>query len=78
MIVHEFQCDSLMKRVQYGIPNRFYPSIISNYDLVLDIDVYSGGSMGLDVWDDNIREYNHAAYDTFLSYTKDSLIDTLR
>lgn len=78
MVVHEYQCGTHMRRVQCGIPNRFYPSVITNYDLVLDIDVYSGGIMGLESWEDSVREYNHAAYDTFVSYTKNSLIEGLR
>jgi len=78
MIVHEFQCDSHMTRVQCGIPNRFYPSVISNYDLILDIDVYGTGIMSVTDWEDNVSEYNHGAYDTFINYTKDSLVQSLK
>lgn len=78
MIVHEYQSASHMRRVQCGIPNRFYPSIISNYEVVLDIDVYSKGVMNIEDWEENVREYNHAAYDTFISYTKDTLVESLK
>lgn len=78
MIVHEYQSVSHMRRVQCGIPNKFYPSIISNYDLVLDIDVYSGGIMNIETWEENVSEYNHAAYDTFISYTKDTFVESLK
>lgn len=78
MIVHEYQSISHMRRVQCGIPNRFYPSLISNYDVVLDIDVYSGGIMNIEVWEENVREYNHAAYDTFISYIKDTFVKSLK
>ena len=39
MLVHEYQYGDYQARVQCGIPNKYYPSVISNYELVLDIDV---------------------------------------
>ena len=38
MMIHEFQCGTNIIRVQLGVPNKFYPSIINNYDIILDID----------------------------------------
>lgn len=78
MIVHEYQNDSHMRRVQCGIPNKFYPSIISSFDVVLDIDVYGSGIMPIEEWEGNVSEYNHGAYDTFMDYIKNEIIKTLR
>lgn len=78
MVVHEYQNGSNRARVQFGIPNKFYPSIISSLDLVLDIDVYESGIMPITEWEDNIDEYNHNAYDLFINYIKDTFIESLK
>lgn len=78
MIVEEFQNESNLTRVQYGVPNKFYPSAITSYDMVLDIDVYSGGAESIDTWEETIDGYNHQAYDTFISYIKESYLNTLK
>lgn len=78
MIVEEFQVEDFMKRVQFGIPNKYYPAIITNLDLTLDIDVYTSGRQKMDLWDDVVRRCNHIAYDTFISYIKDSYRETMK
>lgn len=78
MIVEEFQNESNLTRVQYGVPNKFYPSAIASYDMVLDIDVCSGGVESIDTWEETIDGYNHQAYDTFISYIKESYLNTLK
>lgn len=78
MLVHEYQKENFMIRVQCGIPNKFYPSVITNYDLVLDIDAYENGVQPLKYWEDSISKYNHGAYDTFIEYIRDSLIEDLK
>ena len=78
MIVHEYQQGDHLVRVQYGIPNRFYPSVIKNYDIVLDIDVYSGGQQSIDTWEESITQFNHQAYNMFISYIKESFLNTLK
>lgn len=65
-------------RIQYGIPNKFYPSKLVNYDAVLDIDIYFNGLQSIDEWEECIRKYNHAAYDTFIYFLEPSFIDKLR
>lgn len=72
MLVHEYQMEDNMVRIQLGIPNRFYPSIIRNYDIVLDIDVYSTGLQSIDLWNEKIRSFNHQAYDHFVNYVKET------
>lgn len=78
MIVHEYQCGNNLIRVQYGIPNKFYPSVLTNYDIVLDIDVYSGGLQNIDSWQETIKDYNHQAYNIFVEYLKESFFNTLK
>ena len=78
ILVHEFQYGDYQVRVQCGIPNKFYPSVISNYELILDIDVFGLGSQPLERWEESVDEYNHGAYDSFLAYIKPSLLDEMR
>lgn len=78
MMIHEFQCGTNIIRVQFGVPNKFYPSIINNYDIILDIDVFSSGVENMDEWAEAIKSYNHQAYDTFIKYIKDSFLETLK
>ena len=78
MIVEEFQETDYMKRVQFGIPNKFYPAVISNLDLTLDIDVYTSGRQQMDLWNEIVRGCNHIAYDTFVAYIRDSYIETMK
>lgn len=75
MIVHEFQKGDYQARVQCGIPNNFFPSKISVYDLLLDIDVYSTGIQSLEMWNDAVKTYNHGAYDIFVSYIKQNKLE---
>ncbi len=78
ILVHEYQHGDYQVRVQCGVPNKFYPSVITNYELVLDIDVYGGGSQPIDRWEDSIRDYNHGAYDYFVKYIKPSLLAEMK
>lgn len=43
VFVEQYNCEGYYIRVQYGIVNKFYPAVISNLDITLDIDVYYGG-----------------------------------
>lgn len=78
IVVDEYLKDDYRIRVQYGIPNKFYPNKISSRDIILDIDVYSEGLQNIDIWCDNVSKYNHAAYDTFLKYIRSEVIDQLK
>ena len=78
MMVHEFQNDSHRVKVQYGIPNRFYPSVITNIDLVLDIDVFAQGVLAIDEWNEVIKECNHSAYNMFCKYMKNTYIESMK
>lgn len=76
--MEEFQEEDNYVRVQYGVPNKYYPSKILNYDLLLDIDVYRNGSQSIDSWEESIKTFNHKAYDIFKSYIKNTYINKLR
>lgn len=78
ILVHEYQNGDYQARVQCGIPNKFYPSVITNYELVLDIDVYGVGAQTIDRWEDSIRDYNHGAYDYFKEYIKPILLEEMK
>jgi len=78
IIVDEYLKDDYRIRVQYGVPNKFYPNKISSQDIILDIDVYSEGLQPIENWCDIVSIYNHAAFDTFMAYVRGEIIDSLR
>lgn len=78
IVVDEYFKEDYRIRVQYGIPNKFYPNKISSKDIILDIDVYSEGLQPIESWYDNVSKYNHAAYDTFLKYIRSEVIEHLK
>lgn len=78
IIVDEYLKEDHRIRVQYGVPNKFYPNRISSQDVILDIDVYSEGLRQICDWCQIISVFNHAAFDTFLSYVRSDVIDSLR
>lgn len=63
--VEEYNASGNRLKIQYGVPNKFYPSKISSYDLLLDIDSYIISSIDLFEVENVIRELNHAAYKVF-------------
>lgn len=78
MIVEEFQESDYMKRVQFGVPNKFYPAVITNLDLTLDIDVYTSGRQQMALWNEIVSGCNHIAYNTFVNYIKESYLDSMK
>lgn len=78
IMVDEYLKEDYRIRVQYGVPNKFYPNIISSQDLILDIDVYSEGLQAIENWCEVVSIYNHAAFDTFMGYVRDDVVDSLR
>ncbi|MCA6460950.1 MAG: TIGR04255 family protein [Chitinophagaceae bacterium] len=74
----EFNFDSCKVRVQYGIPNKFYPAVINNYDLLLDIDSYDDKIQELDNLTETIKGINHCAYNAFVSNINPSFLNTLK
>ena len=78
VVVEEFNCGDYQVRVQYGIFNKFYPSVVKNYDITLDIDVYYGAKISIAEWKEVIRTYNHAAYAKFIEYVSPNYIEEMR
>lgn len=78
IVVDEYLKEDYRIRVQYGVPNKLYPNRISTQDVILDIDVYSEGLRPIDNWCEIISDYNHAAYDTFMEYVRNDIVENLR
>ena len=78
VLVEQFNNGDHFVRVQYGIFNKFYPAVIKNLDVTLDIDVYYGGLTPIADWTENIIKYNHAAFDKFKEYVEPSYIATMQ
>lgn len=78
VFVEQYNCEGYYIRVQYGIVNKFYPAVISNLDITLDIDVYYGGLQRIEEWEDVIRTYNHAAFAKFKEYVEPNYINSMR
>ncbi len=76
--IEEFNFDNYKSRIQYGLINKFYPSIITNYDLLLDIDIYYDGVIEIQDWDDTLKLFNHMAYDYFVKYVNPKYIETIK
>jgi uncharacterized protein (TIGR04255 family) len=74
----EYNYDINKVRIQYGIPNKFYPGVIRNYDLLLDIDAYDDTSQDIGEWLTVIRGLNHQAYNEFIKAIKPSFLQTLK
>lgn len=63
--VEEYNHGDYKQRLQYGVPNKFYPSVVSVFDLLLDIDTYVDIVSDSNEWEDVIRILNHASYEKF-------------
>lgn len=74
----EFNYDIHKLRVQYGIPNKFYPSSLKNFDLLLDIDAYDDTHQVVDDWENIIGTLNHVAYSSFTRIINPKYLKTLR
>lgn len=78
IFVEQYNCGDYYVRVQYGVPNKFYPSVIRNYDLTLDIDVYNSCLTPIGEWQEVVKNFNHAAYDKFCEYIREEYINSMR
>lgn len=63
--IEEYNYDCMKSRVQYGVLNKFHPSVIVNFDASLDIDVYDDSKIDLEDWNEVIKKLNHKAYEIF-------------
>lgn len=76
--VEEYNNQDTKARIQFGIPNKHYPSTITRIDLLLDIDYYYNSSAKLIEWDSIIKNLNHAAYAYFSSEINPKIIEKLK
>jgi uncharacterized protein (TIGR04255 family) len=53
--------DGFKFRLQYGINNDFFPSVIKKYDLVMDLDSYLDDTCNTKEWEEKIKKLNHDA-----------------
>ena len=45
--LEEYNNEGHKLRLQYGIPNKYYPAVLTLYDLIFDIDSYSTSSVNI-------------------------------
>lgn len=74
----EYNKDGNKGRVQYGVINKFYPAVISTFDITLDIDVYVDSQIQLNEWISKIGELNHEAYSYFESMINEKFMESLK
>ncbi len=78
IVQEEYNTDNFKLRLQYGVPNKYYPAVMTTYDLLLDIDSYDDSNHSLEEWDDVIGNLNHAAYDVFVQSINPKYIESLK
>jgi uncharacterized protein (TIGR04255 family) len=61
----EYNFENSKLRLQYGILNKFYPSILNNYDLLLDVDSFDDAQQNLSDFEMTISNLNHRAYEIY-------------
>lgn len=74
----EYNLDSSKLRVVYGIPNKFYPAILNNFDLLLDIDSIDDTQESIGNWEQVLKNLNHAAYHKFVEFMLPKYLETLK
>lgn len=76
--MEEYNYEDYKLRVQYGIPNKFYPSVISVFDLLLDIDSYVDRTNSVEEWNEVIAKLNHSAYDQFIKEINQKYLESIK
>ena len=74
----EYNFDNNKCRIQYGILNKYYPAILKNYDLTLDIDSFDNTFQNYQEWDKTIDELNHTAYKMFVNCINEKQFNNLK
>ena len=70
--------DGYKLRLHYGIPNKFYPSIITTFDLLLDIDSFIERTCSIHEWGEVITNLNRAAYSKFINEINPKYLEELK
>lgn len=76
--VEDYNNDGYKLRLQYGIPNKFYPSVITSYHLLLDIDSYAENTCSISDFEKIISDLNHAAYAKFIKEMNPKYLEGLK
>ena len=76
--VEEYNNEGNKLRLQFGILNKFYPSIITVYNLLLDIDSYTEATIAINESEEIISELNHAAYAVFMKEMNTKYLEKLK
>lgn len=76
--MEEYNDGEYKLRLQYGVPNKFYPSVITTFDLLLDIDSYTESAHGIEEWLEVISKLNHSAYDRFIKEVNNKFLEEIR
>lgn len=76
--VEDYNNDGYKLRLQYGIPNNFYPSVITSYNLLLDIDSYAENTCSISDFEKIISNLNHAAYAKFIKEMNPKYLEELK
>lgn len=76
--MEEYNNDGSKMRFQYGIPNKFYPALITVFDLLMDIDSFVESESGPDEWEEILSGLNHAAYGKFIKEINPKYLEDLK
>ena len=78
IVQEEYNTDNSKLRLQYGLPNKFYPAVMTTYDVLLDIDSYDDSTHPFEEWDDVIKNLNHMAYGEFAKSMNSQYVESLK
>ncbi|GJQ59741.1 MAG: TIGR04255 family protein [Candidatus Scalindua sp. AMX11] len=76
--MEHYNNDEYKLRLQYGIPNNFYPSVITLCPLLLDIDSYTECTCNISDFEKIISDLNHAAYGKFIKEMNPKYLEELK
>lgn len=76
--LEELNLNQIKAKVQMGLPNRYYPSLLKDFEIVLDIDVFSDYLQTVDNWNLILKDLNKISYETFLNYLTPKFIESLK
>jgi uncharacterized protein (TIGR04255 family) len=78
IVQEEYNTENSKLRLQYGVPNKYYPAVMTTYDVLLDIDSYDDSTHPFEEWDEVIKNLNHMAYGAFVKSMNSQYIESLK
>lgn len=76
--MEEYNNDGYKLRLHYGVPNKFYPSVITVCNLLLDIDSFIESKCNVNDWQEIITQLNHSAYEQFIKLISPKYLEELK